>query len=56
MRSRCSSWGWSSWVRCKVGRKPVEIGSISNPGDNTTLAKWVGPTLSWKCPTFTWLP
>jgi hypothetical protein len=34
----------------------VGIGSISNPGDNTTLAKWVGPTSSWKCTTFTGLP
>jgi hypothetical protein len=32
------------------------IGNISNPEDNTTLAKWVGPTSSWKCPTFTGLP
>jgi hypothetical protein len=34
----------------------VEIGSISNPGDNTTLANWVGLMSSLKWPTFTCLP
>jgi hypothetical protein len=40
----------------KVGWKPVGIGNISNPEDNTILAKWVGPRSSWKCTTLTGLP